>query len=63
MPVRIPYPYVELRFDAKGKPADAAQLPALLDGLTRHAVTDLFVVSHGWNNDPTEAHALYEELF
>ena len=63
MPVRIPYPYFELRFDAKGTPADAAQLPTLLDGLTRHAVTDLFVVSHGWNNDPTEAHALYEELF
>jgi hypothetical protein len=63
MPVSIPYPYFELRFDAKGKPADAAQLTALLDGLGRLAVTDLFVVSHGWNNDPKEAHALYEELF
>jgi hypothetical protein len=63
MTVNIPYPYFELGFDAKGKPADAAQLPALLDGLAAKHVTDLFVVSHGWNNDQREAHDLYEELF
>ena len=26
-------------------------------------MTDLFIISHGWNNDPKEAHALYQELF
>jgi hypothetical protein len=26
MPVQIAYPYVELTFDSKGKPADANQL-------------------------------------
>lgn len=63
MPINIPYPYFEIRFDAKGKPEDPAQLPALLDGLAAKHVTDLFVVSHGWNNDQREAHDLYEELF
>ena len=63
MPVQIAYPYFELTFDGKGKPANASQLNALIDGLKQHKVTDLFVVSHGWNNDPKEAHALYQELF
>jgi hypothetical protein len=26
-------------------------------------ITDMFVISHGWNNDMEEARALYEELF
>src|SRR6185295_13819924 len=26
-------------------------------------LTDLFVISHGWNNDSAEAQELYEELF
>jgi hypothetical protein len=63
MPVNIPYPYFELRFNAKGKPEDDTQLPALLDALATKQITDLFFVSHGWNNDPQEAHVLYEELF
>ena len=63
MPVQIPYPYFELEFDAKGKPADAKQLDTLIAGLAQQHVTDLFIVSHGWNNDPKEAHELYQELF
>jgi hypothetical protein len=63
MPVQIPYPYFELEFDASGKPTDAKQLPALIDGLKKSKTTDLFVISHGWNNDEKDAHALYQELF
>ncbi len=63
MPVQIAYPYFELTFDGKGKPSDAKQLDALVAGLKQHKVTDLFVISHGWNNDPKEAHELYQELF
>jgi hypothetical protein len=63
MPVQIDYPYFELQFDGKGKPALANQLTALIDGLKQHKVTDLFIISHGWNNDPKEAHELYQELF
>ena len=48
-------PYVEAQFDKTGKLETAVAVPA--------GVTDLFVVSHGWNNDADEARALYSELF
>ena len=63
MPVQIPYPYFELRFDGKGQPADPNQLQTLIDGLKTNNVTDLFIISHGWNNDEKDAHTLYQTLF
>lgn len=48
-------PYAEAHFDKTGKLQNAFVVPA--------GVTDLFVVSHGWNNDADEARALYRELF
>ena len=36
---------------------------ALLTFLDQRKVTDLFVVSHGWNNDMDDARALYRMLF
>ena len=49
-------PYVETEFDKKG--ALTSPAPLLPD-----KVTDLFVISHGWNNDKQDAEALYQELF
>jgi hypothetical protein len=63
MPVTIPYPYFELGLDASGHPTDAGQLPALIAGLRAKATTDLFLISHGWNDDQQGAHELYQELF
>src|SRR6476660_3850690 len=48
-------PDVEATFDKTGKLENAFAVPA--------GVTDLFVISHGWNNDRAEAKALYQELF
>lgn len=48
-------PYVEANFDKTGKLLNAFAVPA--------GVTDLFVVSHGWNNNAAAARALYTELF
>src|SRR2546423_11339983 len=48
-------PYAEANFDKTGKLENAFAIP--------QGVTDLFVVSHGWNNDADEARALYRELF
>ena len=49
-------PYFEAEFDKKGAlDSPAPLLPA--------SVTDLFVVSHGWNNRRTRREALYQELF
>ena len=49
-------PYLVAEFDKKGtRTTPAPVLPA--------KVTDLFVISHGWNNNKDEAEALYSELF
>lgn len=48
-------PYTEAKFDKKGKIERAVTLPA--------AVTDLIVVSHGWNNNEADARELYRTLF
>lgn len=63
MPTTTPYPTFELSFGKDGRPLDPRQLQVLLAGLNAHGITDLFVVSHGWNNDMDDARALYEELF
>src|SRR5688572_27750566 len=48
-------PYFEIEFDKRG-------------GIKRDVnpaggFTDLFVISHGWNNDATEARTLYKKFF
>lgn len=50
-------PYVEAQFNKDGAPSNQNQinLPA--------GVTDLFVISHGWNNDADAARDLYRKLF
>ena len=48
-------PYVEASFDKNGQLQQQVTLP--------NGVTDLFVVSHGWNNNADEARGLYTRLF
>ena len=48
-------PYVEALFDKDGRLERQVALP--------NGVTDLFVVSHGWNNNANEARGLYTRLF
>jgi dienelactone hydrolase len=48
-------PYVEAQFDKNGTRQGPVALPA--------AVTDLFVISHGWNNNAERARELYRMLF
>ncbi|PYT09228.1 MAG: hypothetical protein DMF60_02975 [Acidobacteria bacterium] len=57
------FPYFEVQFTKDGNVNDQAEVDQLLDFLGQGAVTDLFVVSHGWNNDMNEARGLYQELF
>jgi hypothetical protein len=49
----------EVEFERSGKVFDPSQVKALLDGVAASGVTDLVVMSHGWNNDMKEARALY----
>lgn len=57
------FPFWLLAFDKRGTPEDPAEIGRLLDGLKSEQITDLFVFSHGWNNDRTTALALYDRFF
>ena len=56
-----PFPYFPLEFTKDGAINKADQLAALVDALTKptgnQVVTDLLVISHGWNDDMPEAEA------
>jgi hypothetical protein len=58
-------PNFEVEFDKNGKFVNEAQRQAVLDFLAaqKGAIKDLFVMSHGWNNDKDEARSLYELFF
>ncbi len=47
--------YIEARFDKDGVLQSSITLPA--------ATTDLFIISHGWNNDDEDARNLYKRFF
>jgi hypothetical protein len=55
-------PFFPLVFDKRQRLVDPGQLAALRDHLAAAGVTDLLVVSHGWNNDLADALKLYEKL-
>lgn len=58
------FPYYRAEFNKKATPVDPAQVKAVLDAVEPAAgLTDLLVVSHGWNNDMADAQNLYEALF
>jgi pimeloyl-ACP methyl ester carboxylesterase len=51
-----------LVFDKDGD-VDQHTMDDLLDAIRTSAVTDLFIFSHGWNNDEAGATSLYERWF
>jgi hypothetical protein len=59
-------PFFKLEITKDGQVFSASQKAAIESSVrnSRAAkLTDLFVISHGWNNDSAEAQELYEELF
>ncbi|MGA8654533.1 MAG: hypothetical protein WB586_00150 [Chthoniobacterales bacterium] len=48
-------PFVEANFGKDGNPENAVDLPA--------GTTDVFVMSHGWNNNKQDAQKLYDAFF
>ena len=63
MPEFFGFPYFEVEFNKKGQSSDPAQVRALTKFLADGKTTDLFVISHGWNNDIAEARDLYTNIF
>ena len=56
------FPYAELTFGADGATSDPAQSGAAPELALDAAVTDLLVLSHGWNDDAPAARSLYDGL-
>jgi hypothetical protein len=55
-------PFWDLAFDADGDP-DTAARDALLAEVSARSVTDLYVFTHGWNNERRTARRLYAAFF
>jgi hypothetical protein len=56
------FPYIEFQVDKAGTVIDPAERARAVDLFGQGAVTDLLVLSHGWNNDMAEARTLYDHL-
>ncbi len=55
-------PYWEIQFDKDGR-TDAGTRAGLLDEISRAGLTDLIIMSHGWNSSPDHARRLYRQWF
>lgn len=55
------FPYFEVEFDKKGRPAKPEEVEALAGFVGGDGASDLLVVSHGWNNDIADARNLYKQ--
>src|SRR5438552_9019433 len=63
IPEKSGFPYFEIQFKKDGAVNDQNEVKQVLDFLAPGTVTDLFVISHGWNNDMAEARSLYDQFF
>ncbi|HWO00992.1 MAG TPA: hypothetical protein VNS63_17160 [Blastocatellia bacterium] len=63
MPDLKGFPYFEVEFNKKGEVFDQGQVKSLTDFLAQGGTSDLFVISHGWNNDMADARSLYSRFF
>jgi pimeloyl-ACP methyl ester carboxylesterase len=59
------FPYFEVQFKKDGAVHDENEVQQALDFVGQGAgtVTDLLVISHGWNNDIDDARNLYQNFF
>jgi hypothetical protein len=57
----MPLPSFDVEFDKRGQVIDPAQVGAVVDAVS--GLTDLIVISHGWNDNIAEARALYDRFF
>ena len=57
------FPYCELAVNKSGLAVDAGATQKAADTFAQAGVTDLFIVSHGWNNNMEEARGLYKDFF
>ena len=57
------FPYWELIYDADGSLVPSGADSTLLSEVNETRLSDLFLFSHGWNNDQKQARDLYDRFF
>ena len=57
------FAFFPVEFDKAAKAVKQQQIDELISHIGAGGVTDLLVISHGWNNDIADAHSLYESFF
>ena len=57
------FPFWVLEFNKDASPTDAAAVQGFPAELKSAGVSDLFIFSHGWNNDHAAAKSLYQRFF
>ena len=57
------FPFFSVAFNRAGQPVDPGAIAALREAIRGGGVSDLIVISHGWNNDMAEARDLYGAFF
>lgn len=59
--ISFPFPFSPVQFTKDGTVFQQSDVDGLMNGI-QSGVTDLFVISHGWNNDMDDARRLYGGL-
>lgn len=57
------FPFWPIEFAKDATPIDAGAIDRLVNEVKAGGLTDLFIFSHGWNNDRTAAMSLYDRFF
>jgi hypothetical protein len=57
------FPYFEVQFNKEGSIHETNEAQEAATFIGAQGITDLFVISHGWNNDMADARSLYREFF
>src|SRR3712207_3951243 len=57
------FPFWLLNFDKEGRPTGPVAIDDFVRDVNAERITDLFIFSHGWNNDRAAAMSLYDRFF
>jgi hypothetical protein len=57
------FPFWVLEFNKDATPVDAAAVQRFPSELKSEGISDVFIFSHGWNNDQTAAKSIYQRFF
>ena len=57
------FPYFEVQFNKSAQISNPNEVQKLIEYLNNQSVSDLLVMSHGWNSDIADARGLYNRFF